>query len=123
MIRVLATIAMTGIAVIPTLAQEAAMPTDAQISQILSDRIGRDQANVGIAAAVIENGETRFVSHGTLSKTDDTSVTENTPFEAGSITKVLTSLVLAQLSLEGKIDLDAPIATSLRVGTTVPAGR
>lgn len=122
MFRVLATIAIAALATGSTLAQEAAMPTDAQISQILSDRIGRDQANVGIAAAVIENGETRFVSHGTLSKTDDTSVTENTPFEAGSITKIFTNLILSDLAVEGLIDLDAPILGYLPEGAQMPIG-
>ncbi|MBJ3786529.1 serine hydrolase [Devosia sediminis] len=103
------------------LAQEAAMPTNGEISKILADRIDRDGANVGIAVAVIENGETRFVSHGTLGRDDPAPVNEFTPFEAGSITKVFTSLVLAQLALDGEIDLDAPITDYLPEGTVVPA--
>ncbi len=96
------------------------MPPDGEIAKILSDRIGRDQANVGIAVAVIENGETRFVSHGTLTADGAEPVSEHTPFEAGSITKVFTNLLLAQLVEEGKIDLDAPIADYLPEGTVLP---
>jgi serine-type D-Ala-D-Ala carboxypeptidase/endopeptidase len=103
-----------------SLAQEAAMPNNGEISRILADRIDRDLANIGIAVAVIENGETRFVSHGTLGRDDPAPINEFTPFEAGSITKVFTSLVLAQLALDGQIDLDAPIATYLPQGTVVP---
>ena len=114
-------VAATALAVmVPASAQEAAMPANGQISQILADRIDRDQANVGIAVAVIEGGETRFVSHGTLGKDDPAPVNEFTPFEAGSITKVMTSLVLAQLALEGRIDLAAPIADYLPQATVVP---
>ncbi|SMQ86052.1 CubicO group peptidase, beta-lactamase class C family [Devosia lucknowensis] len=101
-------------------AQEAAMPNNGEISQILADRIDRDGASIGIAVAVIENGETRFVSHGTLGRDDPAPINEFTPFEAGSITKVFTSLVLAQLALEGEIDLDAPITDYLPEGTAVP---
>jgi D-alanyl-D-alanine-carboxypeptidase/D-alanyl-D-alanine-endopeptidase len=104
----------------PIAAQEAAMPSDGEIAKILSDRIGRDQANIGIAVAVIENGQTRFVSHGTLSVDGTEPVTEHTPFEAGSITKVFTNLLLAQLVNEGKIDLDAPIVDYLPEGTVLP---
>lgn len=104
----------------PALSQEAAMPSNGEISQILADRIERDAANVGIAIAVIENGETRFVSHGTLGRDDPAPVNEFTPFEAGSITKVFTSFVLAQLALDGKIDLDAPISGYFPEGTVVP---
>ncbi len=104
----------------PIMAQEAAMPADGEIAQILSDRIGRDQANVGIAVAVIENGETRFVSHGTLTVDGTEPVTEHTIFEAGSITKVFTNLALAQLVNDGKIDLDAPIVNYLPEGFVLP---
>lgn len=104
----------------PALAQEAAMPSDGEIAQILSDRIGRDQANVGIAVAVIENGETRFVSHGTLTLDGAEPITEHTIFEAGSITKVFTNLALAQLVNNGKIDLDAPIIDYLPEGFVLP---
>lgn len=104
----------------PVMAQEAAMPADGEIAQILSDRIGRDQANVGIAVAVIENGETRFVSHGTLTIDGTEPVTEHTIFEAGSITKVFTNLALAQLVNDGRIDLDAPITDYLPEGFVLP---
>ncbi len=104
----------------PALAQEAAMPSNDDISQILADRIDRDGANVGIAVAVIENGETRFVSHGTLEREGDEPVTEHTVFEAGSVTKVFTNLLLAQMVDEGLIDLDAPIVDYLPDGFSLP---
>lgn len=116
----LAVLAAASLLAQPAIAQEAAMPSDADIAKILGDRIGRDQANVGIAVAVIENGETRFVSHGTLGVDSDVPVDEHTRFEAGSITKVFTNLLLAQLVEEGRIDLDAPIADYLPEGTILP---
>ena len=115
-----AVMAAASLFALPLAAQEAAMPSDAEIAKILGDRIGRDQANVGIAVAVIENGETRFVSHGTLEVDGTEPVTEHTIFEAGSITKVFTNLALARLVDEGKIDLDAPIADYLPDGTVLP---
>lgn len=102
------------------LGQEATLPTDAVIKQILVDRIDRDQANVGIAVAVIEDGVSRFVSHGTTARDGDAPVDEHTLFEAGSITKVMTNLLLAKLVIEGKIDLDAPLTDYLPTGTVVP---
>jgi serine-type D-Ala-D-Ala carboxypeptidase/endopeptidase len=71
--------------------------------------------------ALIEGGETRFVAHGSFATDSDQQVDENTVFEAGSISKVFTSLVLAQLVDEGQIDLDAPIADYLPEGTALPA--
>ncbi|MHA6689180.1 serine hydrolase [Devosia sp. A449] len=118
--RALAALATTAMLATPLAAQQSAMPSDAAIAQILADRIDRDQANVAIAVAVIENGMPRFVSHGTLATDDPTPVDEHTLFEAGSITKVFTNLLLAQLVVAGKIDLDAPLTDYLPAGTKLP---
>ncbi|MGB3335991.1 MAG: serine hydrolase [Devosia sp.] len=117
---VLAALAISALSITSSVAQQAAMPSDAEIEQILADRIDRDRANVGIAVAVIEGGAPRFVSHGTLAKDDTTPVDEHTLFEAGSISKVMTNLLLAQLVLDGRIDLDAPLTDYLPDGTVLP---
>ncbi|WP_162247359.1 serine hydrolase [Devosia sp. Root635] len=118
--RALATLATAALIALPLPVQAAAMPDDAEIAQILADRIDRDQANVAISVAVIEDGVPRFVSHGTLSRDDPTPVDEHTLFEAGSITKVMTNLLLAQLVVDGQIDLDAPLTDYLPEGTILP---
>lgn len=104
----------------PSLAQEAAMPDNATIADILATRIDRDQANIGIAVAIIEGGEARFVSHGSFGRDDDRPVDEHTLFEAGSISKVFTNLLLARLVDEQRIDLDAPLTDYLPEGTVLP---
>ncbi|MCR6671173.1 serine hydrolase [Devosia ginsengisoli] len=118
--RAFAALATVALLATPLMAQEATMPPDAAIEQILADRITRDQANVAIAVAVIEGGVSRFISHGTLSKDDPTPVDEHTLFEAGSITKLMTNLLLAQLVVDGQIDLDAPLTDYLPEGTVLP---
>lgn len=118
--RALAALATTALLATPLMAQEQVMPDDAEIAQILADRIDRDQANVAISVAVIEDGAPRFVSHGTMSKDDPTPVDEHTLFEAGSITKVMTNVLLAQLVVDGRIDLDAPLTDYLPEGTILP---
>ena len=116
----IATLAVAALSITPIAAQQAVMPADTEIRQILADRIDRDAANVGIAVAVIENGVPRFVSHGTLGRDDATPIDEHTLFEAGSITKVMTNLLLAQLVVDGEIDLDAPLTDYLPQGTVLP---
>lgn len=104
----------------PLAAQEAAPPAPTDIAQILADRIDRDQANIGIAVALITEGEARFVSHGQWGRDDDRPVDEHTLFAAGSISKVFTNLLLSQLVNEGQIDLDAPLADYLPEGSVLP---
>jgi len=53
------------------------------------------------------------VSTGVLNKATGVEVTDDSVFQIGSITKVWTATVAMQLADEGKLDLDAPIASVL----------
>jgi D-alanyl-D-alanine-carboxypeptidase/D-alanyl-D-alanine-endopeptidase len=72
-----------------------------------------------IVALIDENGDT-FLKYGVAS-TGGPPVDEDTIFEIGSVTKVFTSIALAQLVGEGKVKLDEPVADLLPPGTKVPA--
>ena len=100
----------------PVMAQEV------DVDQILEDRVTRDQASIGIAVAVVEEGETRFHSAGTLAADSDRPVDEHTVFEAGSIGKLFTNLLLAQEVQAGTIDLETPVVKYLPEGTTIAGG-
>ncbi len=100
----------------PVMAQEV------DVDQILADRVTRDQANIGIAVAVVEEGETRFHSAGTLRADSDQPVDEHTVFEGGSIGKLFTNLLLAQEVQAGTIDLKTPVVDYLPEGTTIAGG-
>lgn len=113
---VCATLLAIGLGTSMAAAQEQPSP---DIAQILSQRIDSDKQGVGIAVGVIEGAETSFVAHGVL-VADGAPVDENTIFEIGSITKIFTNLLLAQLVLDGKMDLDKPVADYLPAGTTLP---
>ena len=59
-------------------------------------------------------------SHGTLAKGDDRPVTGDTVFEIGSVTKVFTSLLLADMVQRGEVALTDPIANYLPSEVKVP---
>lgn len=61
-----------------------------------------------------------FQSHGELSRDRPSPPDENTLFEIGSITKVFTATLLAKLSLDGRIGLDAPVREHLPGFTNLP---
>jgi beta-lactamase class C len=77
---------------------------------------------VGMAVAVIENGEITFVQgYGKTIATGTEPVTPNTVFRWASLSKGVASTVMGQLAEEGKLSLNEPVAkfnTSLRL----PAG-
>ncbi|WP_046346909.1 serine hydrolase domain-containing protein [Sphingomonas changbaiensis] len=77
---------------------------------------------VGMAVAVIENGEITFVQgYGTTTAGGSDPVTPNTVFRWASLSKGVAATMVGVLANEGKLSLDEPVAkfnTSLRL----PAG-
>ena len=102
------------------LALQAQIPPDAEIRAILSDRIDTLQRNVGIAVGVIDAKGKRFVNYGTFAVDDKRPVSSDTIFEIGSVTKVFTSLVLADMVQRGEVSLDDPVAKFLPPDVKVP---
>jgi CubicO group peptidase (beta-lactamase class C family) len=101
-------------------ALRAQPPADADIRAILVDRIDTLRRNVGIAIGIVDANGRRFVNYGTFGVKDARSVTSETIFEIGSITKVFTSLALADMVERGEVALDDPVANYLPAGVKVP---
>lgn len=104
-----------GLGAVPALAQEEAGP---DLSQILADR-SRDKQGVGIVAGTIAGADIAFAASGSLAE-NGAAVDENSIFEIGSLTKLFTNLLLAQMVLEGRMDLDRPVADYLPQDTQLP---
>ena len=96
------------------------VPSDAEIRQILAERIDEQKRSVGIVVGVVEPGGRRVVAHGQLATDDRTDVDGDTVFEIGSITKVFTAVLLADLAGEGAFELEAPVQRLLGPDVTVP---
>ncbi|HEY5410819.1 MAG TPA: serine hydrolase [Caulobacteraceae bacterium] len=101
-------------------AQPWIMPTDAEIRQILVDRIDVQHQGVGIVVGVVDAHGRRIVSYGALAKGDARPLDGRTIFEIGSMSKVFTSLLLADMTQRGEVKLDDPIAKFLPPGVKVP---
>ncbi len=71
-----------------------------------------------IVVLVDEQGET-FLPYGKL-RADGAPVDADTIFEIGSVTKVFTGLLLAQMVGDGRARLDKPVSVMLPPGTKVP---
>lgn len=70
------------------------------------------QEHEGVAMASVDGKEIKFASAGALGK-DRETVDENTLFEIGSITKVFTGILLADLVQKGEAALDDAISKHL----------
>ena len=70
-----------------------------KITDEIKDRINAlvdtNRTNAATVIGIVDPNETRFYSIGKLSKANNSNVNENTIFAIGSITKVFTTILLA----------------------------
>jgi len=96
------------------------MLSDADIRQILVERIDVQRQSVGIAVGVIAPDRHSVITYGHLSKHGQRPVDGDTIFEIGSETKVLTSLLLADMVQREEVALNDPVAKYLPEAVKVP---
>jgi D-alanyl-D-alanine-carboxypeptidase/D-alanyl-D-alanine-endopeptidase len=86
-------------------------PEDSAILAILRTRVDAGRSP-GIIVGLLENGRTRFVAYGSSGRADGV-LDEHTVFEIGSITKVFTGTLLADMARRGEVALDDPVRKHL----------
>jgi CubicO group peptidase (beta-lactamase class C family) len=80
-----------------------------QIRGLINALVDKNKTNSAIAIGFIDPNGTQFYGHGKISNTNITTVDQNTIFAIGSITKVFTTTLLADMVNQGLIKLDDPI--------------
>ena len=98
----------------------SSVPSDEAIRQVLVERIDEQKRSVGIVVGVVEGGQRRVVSYGRIATDDSREVDGDTVFEIGSITKVFTAILLADLAGEGAVEFETPVQRLLGPEATVP---
>ncbi|HLK18934.1 MAG TPA: serine hydrolase [Bryobacteraceae bacterium] len=92
-----------------------------EIRAMLENRIDVGKKAVGIVVGTIDEKGRSVIGYGRLAKDRDQKPDGDTVFEIGSITKVFTSLILADMVERGEVKLDDPIAKYLPASVTVPS--
>jgi len=94
-------------------------PSDAEILGIIKQRVD-EKRSAGIVVGVLEPaGRTRIVAYGDPGP-GQPPLDGNTVFEIGSISKVFTATVLAEMVEEGKVSLDDPAQKYLPTTAHLP---
>src|SRR5690606_25385350 len=93
--------------------------TDAELQAIVDQRLAGDRTGACMAVAVID-GENVARTFRCARPEDAGRIDAGTAFEIGSISKTMTSVLLADLILQGKASLDDPLSAYLPEGTTLP---
>jgi D-alanyl-D-alanine-carboxypeptidase/D-alanyl-D-alanine-endopeptidase len=110
----------------PTRAQHApeatgrawTIPGDEEIRRLLVERL--DGRSVGVVVGVLEPTGTRIVTFGRSGAADGRALDGETVFQIGSVTKVFTGLLLADMTVRGLVQLEDPAAKYLPVGVRMP---
>lgn len=95
------------------------LPTDAEISAVLTTRVETERRASGIVVGVIDAQGRRVIARGAPGA-GGRPLDGKTEFEIGSVTKVFTSLLLADMVRRGEVALDDPAAMYLPPGATLP---
>jgi D-alanyl-D-alanine-carboxypeptidase/D-alanyl-D-alanine-endopeptidase len=91
-----------------------------EIQSLLVNRVDESQKVVGIVVATISPTTREVIPYGTMAKGRPETVDGETIFEIGSITKVFTSLILADMVVHGEVRLDTPVGNLLPLSVKVP---
>lgn len=96
------------------------LPPDVELQRIADDRVVTYRDSVGLAIGVIEPGGRRIISRGPAQIGNDDAVDGETIFEIGSVTKVLTASLLADMAHRGELSLNDPVKKYLPPDSVVP---
>jgi D-alanyl-D-alanine-carboxypeptidase/D-alanyl-D-alanine-endopeptidase len=93
----------------------------ATIAALLHETVKAGSDKTGVVAAVVdEDGASQVVTHGHSGMPDNRPLDADTVFEVGSITKVLTALLLVDMSARGEVAMTDPVAKYLPDSVRIP---
>lgn len=99
---------------------QPAFPSDSAIRAVLDARIAANR-NAAIVVGLVGPGGTRVIAAGVADEQrPDVRLDGNTVFEIGSITKVFTGALLAEMVARGEVGLDDPVRSLLPATVTFP---
>jgi CubicO group peptidase (beta-lactamase class C family) len=92
---------------------------NAEIATAIKTRVDKEKAGGLVVATIEADGSSSMAAYGNPGP-DAKPLDADTVFEIGSITKVFTAILLADMVDRGEVKLDDPVAKHLRAGVRVP---
>jgi CubicO group peptidase (beta-lactamase class C family) len=104
----------------PAMAASQPPPSDAEILQMMAARVDLQKQGTGVVFGIARPDGDRILRYGTLGLTDKRRMDGRTVFDVGSISKVLTALLLADMAQHREVAIDDPAAKYLP-GVSIPS--
>ncbi len=98
-----------------------ALPSEADVKQILVHAVDTEKRTVGLVVGLIDANGSHVVGYGRLDQKMTGTPGPDTVYEIGSVTKVFTSLLLADMVKKGEVSLDDPVAKYLPKSVKMPS--
>jgi D-alanyl-D-alanine-carboxypeptidase/D-alanyl-D-alanine-endopeptidase len=103
----------------PAMAQTRVFPDDAKLLELIKSRVDDGRATGLVLGVMDADGSVRVVSYGDPGAGAQ-PFSANSVFEIGSVTKVFTTTLLADMVQKGEVSLDAPAQQYAPAGMTLP---
>jgi len=91
-----------------------------ELKSLILNRTDENHKAVGIVVGLVDATGERFLGAGATAPGGNVAPDADTVFEIGSITKVFTSLILADMVGRGEVKLDDPVAKFLPASVKLP---
>ncbi len=104
----------------PNIFQALPVLSTEEIREILVKRVDQQKQAVGIVVGVIDPNGRCVIAYGKLATGDTRPIVGDTIFEIGSVTKVFTSLLLADMVSRKEVALDDPAGKYLPANVRMP---
>jgi serine-type D-Ala-D-Ala carboxypeptidase/endopeptidase len=98
-----------------------AIPSQDAVRRMLADRLDDYRLSLGMIVGTTDGKSHLATSYGRCDVASGRRIDEATIFEIGSVTKLFTALLLAEMANRGEVQLDEPVVDLLPSGTRVPS--
>ena len=98
----------------------AQVPAEESVSAILRDRVDVGRESLGLVAGVLDGDRRSVFTHGQSGSESNRPLDADTVFEIGSITKVFTALLFADMVVRGEVSPGDPVSKFLPREAQVP---
>ena len=98
----------------------AQVPAEESVSAILRERVDVGRESLGLVAGVLDGDRRSVFAHGQSGSENNRPLDADTVFEIGSITKVFTALLFADMVVRGEVSPGDPVSKFLPREAQVP---